>query len=70
MEFFIKMKPEFIEVFRIGMRLNLLIDEQLVWVTITKIEEEKVFFEAIGDDEKYLKDLYDEVSSTFNIQHT
>lgn len=68
MKFFIKTKSEFKETLQTGTQLKLSMNERFVWVTIAEIEKDKVFFEATGDDEKYLQSLFEEKVNSFSIE--
>jgi hypothetical protein len=68
MEFFFRNKPEFVKYYQIGMQLELSMGEKLIWVTVSKIVDDAVFFKTNGEDEKYLEDLFEEKFQSFSIE--
>lgn len=44
--------------------MNLSIGDKQMWVDTTNVEGDNVFFEATGEDEKHLRDLFTEKLNT------
>lgn len=68
MEYYININPKTKNHLQKGDELELSMVERNIKVTVTRTDKEKVFFEATGEDGKYLKNLYEEAAKTLEIQ--
>lgn len=66
MEFYLKVNPQAKNYLKTGNELQISIAEKLMWVTVTRIEEDKVFLKVTGENEKYLESLYEKKAKDIN----
>lgn len=68
LRFYVKLKPEYIKDISIGTEMAITMGEKLIDVTVTDLEDDKVFIETDKDHEEYLKTLFEYKVNSFSIE--